>query len=143
MKLCSPVLLALLLSAGLVPAHAEEPKPIAEEPKPIYDGAAQLYNLPELAVVYPAAEGDRAARNRFVATQIANYLRDTRGIEVTLSTDREASDAVRRGNLLVLGRDNTLLAAPGKAALFEPVPGGQVFAGSIFVGATRIYVMLR
>jgi tetratricopeptide (TPR) repeat protein len=115
-----PALLLALLPTGL----------LAAEPKPAYVGAARLYSLDRVSVVYPAGPGEDVEVNRISAERRAAFLRRDHGIETFVVADGEVDDETLSGNLLLLGWNNRLLGRKEAPAPFLKSSRGRRFLGS-------------
>lgn len=111
-------------SASAAPASGEELKR-----GPGYPGALFLYQMKEVAVVYPAGPGQDAAMNRRSADARARFLHEVHGVAARVVADTEATEVDRRGNLLVLGWANTLLDVKGAPRPYERRADAVVLLG--------------
>jgi hypothetical protein len=99
------------------------------DPKPLYVGAANLYSLDDVTVVYPSGgdtEGNRASAERRAA-----FLIQRNGIDATVAADTEVSEEQLAGNLLLLGWENRLLGTREAPPLFQRSGALFIFLGSI------------
>ena len=109
--------LAVLLGA---PADAQK--------RELFSGAALIYTVPELTIIYPAGEGTDAERNRLSAQRKVAYLEgrhDTRA-QVLSDVEALADESKLQGNILLLGWDNLLMT---KIGIVEQTEGGWDFLG--------------
>lgn len=115
------VLWTLLLIGGAGVAHAEQAQ--------LSDlGAATLYELARLTVVYPAGT-EREEINRRSALHRASWLHDRHGIETRVLADDRVGPEDLRGNLLLLGWDNRLLGTERAPRPFQRSGDRLDFAG--------------
>jgi Flp pilus assembly protein TadD len=122
------IFLALILA--LLPAGLS-----AADPKPAYAGAARLYSLNQVTVVYPAAEGEDVETNRLSAERRAAFLRHDHGIEADVVVDGAVDAEILAGNLLLLGWGNRLLDREAAAAPIQKAATARLFLDSIQVAA--------
>ncbi len=122
--LCIPVLAAALLLTSPGPLGAAP-----ADPKPLYLGAAHLFSLDDVTVVYPS--GSDTEDNRESAERRAAFLIHRHGVNATVAADTEVSEEQLSGNLLLLGWDNRLLGTLQAPSLFERSAGVVRFMGSI------------
>ena len=83
--------------------------PSAAQPKPRYHGAARLFTLNEVTVVYPAGSDSNRDTHRLSAERSADFLRAVHGVQVEVAPDDGVSPKQLQGNLLLLGWGNQLL----------------------------------
>jgi tetratricopeptide (TPR) repeat protein len=121
------LLAALILLLGSAPS--------ASEPKPFYAGAAMLYSLDEVTIVYPSGDGEDVAVNRFSAERRASFLRHDHDIEAQVVADGDMDEEALGGNLLLLGWNNRVLARDDAPTYFRKIGGERLFLGSIRVEA--------
>jgi tetratricopeptide (TPR) repeat protein len=133
--LCESLAAAALL-AGTAAAQAEP-----QQQQSLYAGAAHLFNLDRVTVVYPGAPESRAAVNRDSALLRAAFLRLRHGVETAVAADREIGEEQLRGHLLLLGWDNALLDVEGSAPLFPSNDGGRSFLGSRLATGDDVLLM--
>ena len=116
------LLLALLATAGTPSAQ-----------RGIYEGAAALFNLDRVTLVYPAASGAEHERNRGSAERRAAWLRARYDMQVEIVSDLDVTDEQRAGHLVLIGWDNRLLdESPGGSPL------GREGVGRIFLDEIRV-----
>ena len=119
--------LALTVLAAAAVVHSALPAVAEAEqaPRPAFAGAAALFSVAEITVVYPAGgEAERSELARRSAEHRAAYLR-YRGVDATVAADDEVTPEMRSGHLLLLGWDNALL--PG--GVVAPAAGGRTVFG--------------
>ena len=63
-----------LLLTAIVTSFATVPSLVAEE-RELFSGAALLYTVPKVTLVYPAGPGENRERNRISTERRAAYLR--------------------------------------------------------------------
>ncbi len=91
-----------------------------------------FYRVDQATVVYPAAPGEDAARNRLSANHRARYFESLTGTKTRVVSDAEVTEQDLAGHLLVLGWGNRILGT-GKA----PRPFERTGAGTRFLGLTE------
>ncbi len=96
-------------------------------------GAAALFGLERVTVVYAASPGTDVATNRLCAERRAAYLRHKHGVEATVVPDSAVSPEQLSGDLLAIGWDNHLLGTER-----APKPFGQAATGRLFLGGIRV-----
>jgi hypothetical protein len=99
MKKIAPLILAAVLFG-----------PTAYPAETRYEGAAYLFNLDEVSVVYPRASGAEGERNRRSAERRAAMLEKRHGVSARVVADDDFGEEVLSGNLLLLGWDNRLMS---------------------------------
>jgi TolA-binding protein len=125
MRRIIPVLLLALLPTLLA----------AAEPRQAYVGAARLYSLERVTVVYPAAGGEDVDTNRISAERRASFLLHEHGMEAAVAADSEVDEESLSGNLLLLGWGNRLLGKKGAPTPIRKAAGDRLFLGSIRIAA--------
>ena len=73
----------------------------SSESKQLYSGAAHLYSLDEVTIVYPG--GAEAESNRTSAEWRAAYLLHIYAVEAHVASDAEVTEEQLAGDLLLLG----------------------------------------
>ncbi len=91
-------------------------------------GAAYLFQLGHVTIVYPAGPGEDAERNRRSAERKAAFV-GGREVRVTVRADTELTDEERAGNLLLLGWTNRLLETAELSGIVERLDDGFRFLG--------------
>ncbi len=91
-------------------------------------GAAYLFQLGHVTIVYPAGPGEDAERNRRSAERKAAFV-GGREVRVTVRADTELTDEERAGNLLLLGWTNRLLETEELSGIVERLDDGFRFLG--------------
>jgi tetratricopeptide (TPR) repeat protein len=109
--------------------------PSASESKPFYGGAAMLYSLDEVTIVYPSGDGEDVVVNRFSAERRASFLRHDHGIEARVIADGDIDEEALGEHLLLLGWNNRVLARDDAPTYFRKIEGDRLFLGSIRVRA--------
>ena len=117
--------LATLLAA-LTPSAAQEDTDDDAFVRQLYSGAALMYSLPALTLVYPAGPGEDRELNRISAERRAAYLRGRHATETRVVADVDFSSEHHDDNLLVIGWNNRLLE---RADGFEQDAEGWNFVG--------------
>lgn len=104
-------LLPLLAALGFV---AWTPAAEAQQ-RELFSGAALIYTVPELTIIYPAGEGVDAERNRISALRKVAYLEGRHDTRAQILSDVEAlaDESKLQGNILVLGWNNQLIKETG------------------------------
>ncbi len=96
-------------------------------------GAAGLFRLDRVTVVYPAGSGD-VAINRRSAEHRATWLARRYGIDTTVIADDQATPADLGTDLLLLGWDNALLGTERAPRPFERGEESLEFLGTEIAG---------
>jgi tetratricopeptide (TPR) repeat protein len=100
-----------------------------------YAGTRVLPKLGDLVLVYPAGSGAQAALNQLSAQRRADYIRDQFGVDVSVATDTNLTDAQRSGHLMITGWDNALIrSGPLAPFLVSDGSNGRTFVETIDVG---------
>jgi tetratricopeptide (TPR) repeat protein len=113
----------IAILVGLAAGRAER------VPADTYLGALSIYDLKQIVVVYPAAEGKQAEVNRLSAENRARFLEKVHGIKARVARDEGISDEDRRENLLLLGWDNRLLGTEAAPRPFQHTSRGTSLLG--------------
>jgi tetratricopeptide (TPR) repeat protein len=98
-----------------------------------YVGAASLFGLARVTVVYSTGPDSDLETNRLCAERRAAYLRHKHGVDATVVADDEVTPEQLLGDLLVLGWDNRLIGTERTPKPFARAEGGRTFLGSIRV----------
>jgi hypothetical protein len=114
--------------AGAVAWAAAAPAGAAN---PAFVGAARIFGLDEVTVVYPAGEGQDAELNRISAERRAAYLERHWDIETSVTADDALSEEQLAGNLLLLGWSNRLIGTSRAPHPYANTEAGRMFLGSI------------
>ncbi len=124
------------LALAAVSASAEGPPPASEdseETRPqrgiFYPGAAFLFQMDEVTVVYPAAPRELLELHRWSAERRAQFLERHHGVRARVRADDAVSPEELRGNLLLLGWNNRLLGTEQAPRPFERTAQGFHFLG--------------
>jgi hypothetical protein len=104
------------------------------EPRRLYDGAARIYSLASVTVVYPAGPGQDVALNRLSAGRRAAHLTSKFGMRAEIAPDDEINEKQLADNLLLLGWDNKLLKFENASS---PVASGE--QRRRFLGTIPVY----
>lgn len=124
---------SLIVAAAIAGAAVWAAAAPAGAANPAFVGAARLFGLDEVTVVYPAGEGQDAELNRISAERRAAYLESDWGIEATVAADDALSDEQLAGNLLLLGWDNGLIGTSRAPHPYRASGTGRMFLGTIRV----------
>lgn len=110
---------------------APAPDPPAEAPHrgEGYIGAAFLFHLDSITVVYPAGPGTDVETNRRSAQARARFLEESHGVKAHAAADVRLTEEERKGNLLLLGWDNALMGSEAIPAPYKRTPNGFEFLG--------------
>jgi len=99
-----------------------------------YIGAAALFGLKRVTVVYSTAPGADVATNRLCAERRAGYLRHKHGVDATVVADASVTPEQLQGDLFVIGWDNRIIGTERAPKPFAQIPDGRSFLGGIRVG---------
>jgi hypothetical protein len=94
-----------------------------------YLGALSIYDLKQIVVVYPAADGKQDDVNRVSAENRARFLEKVHGVKARVARDDRISPEDRKENLLLLGWDNRLLGTDEAPRPFQHTSRGTTFLG--------------
>jgi len=122
------------LLAALAPAILAAGPACAGEGDAVYEGAARLFALNSVTVVYPAGVGQDVNLARHSAERRAAYIERVYQVSAGIAADDEISEEQLAGNLLLLGWDNRLLGTEQARLPFTDEQTGRLFLGSIPVG---------
>lgn len=92
--------------------------PTAQE-RELFSGAALLYTVPEVTLVYPAGPGEDRERNRISTERRAAYLTGRHQTVTRVVADIDVTDEDRKDHLLILGWNNRLIRETGLIAMTE------------------------
>lgn len=107
-----------LLLVGVATSFATAPSVVAEE-RELFTGAALLYTVPELTLVYPAGPDEDRERNRISTERRAAYLTGRHHTVTRVVADIDITDEDRKAHLLVLGWNNRLIRETGLIVMTE------------------------
>ena len=91
--------------------------------------AAAFFSLGSMTVVYPAGPGEPVELNRRSAEARARWLTAVHKNKVVVAADDQLTVEQKKGNLLILGWSNRLLATGGIARPFTHDKTGTAFLG--------------
>jgi hypothetical protein len=120
--------IAILIPSLLLAVLCWQPE-TSSESKQLYSGAAHLYSLDDVTIVYPG--GDEAGSNRTSAEWRAAYLHHIYAVEAHVTSDTEVTEEQLAGNLLLLGWENRLLGTGEAPSPYQRSGGRMTFLGSI------------
>ena len=107
-----------LLSIVVVLSLVTVPSPVAEK-RELFSGAALMYTVPELTLVYPAGPGEDRKRNRISAERRAAYLTGRHHTVTRVVADIDINDKDRKDHLLILVWNNRLIRETGLVAMTQ------------------------
>jgi len=87
--------------------------PAYPQEREVFSGAALLYTVPSVTLVYPGGPGEDRERNRVSAERRAAYLTGRHETETRVVADVDVTDEDRKTHLLVLGWNNRLIRETG------------------------------
>lgn len=125
----SPWLLAVLALGFLATGPVR-----AEETAAAYEGAARLFSLDSVTVVYPARSAREADVAQRSAERRAAYIQRFYQVPAGVAPDDGLSEEQLNGHLLLLGWDNQLLGTEKARLPYSETRTGRLFLGSIAVG---------
>jgi tetratricopeptide (TPR) repeat protein len=112
---------ALILAAAAFAAPPDTRRP--------FPGALLIYDVKQVVVVYPAAEGKQDEVHRVSAENRARFLEKVHGIKTKVVRDDRISPEDRRDNLLLLGWENRLLGTETAPRPFQHTSRGTTLFG--------------
>jgi tetratricopeptide (TPR) repeat protein len=101
-------------TALMMLAVVTTPTLLAQE-REVFSGAALLYTVPEITIVYPAGPTENRERNRISAERRAAYMKGRHKTVTRVVADVDITEDERKAHLLVLGWNNLLIEQAGQA----------------------------